>query len=393
MLTRIDRIFGRLGPWIVLGWLAATAAVVAPLIVTEQLNALTWQIITTVLVAAALLWLALAIFRKAPRLEFHSGATAIEARYLGKVYGRPGPIKRAWRVGRDAAVSAARRSRRDSGERVLTFGLLLAGALFLTVNLDTLVWRLLFAYLAAAFGARVVIELRNAIWPARAANDRAEPPARSRFDSTVLALAPWLMLAALFVAYTLLPGLDGARQALPPVAVVVLAVLTLIVQLGRRTARHAAEASRETTASAEAASGVLSAEASAAGACAQARAADDRPEAGRLRTAWRQACLAVLGFDLPRAEIEALATTSFAAKQGRIGILGPNGAGKTTLLRLLAGVLDPTAGAIHYSGMPKWRVGGYVSRWVGYLPQEFGLPNPLTASEYLDYFALLYEVG
>src|SRR5690606_6542738 len=254
MLTRIDRIFGRLGPWIVLGWLAATAAVVAPLIVTEQLNALTWQIITTVLVAAALLWLALAIFRKAPRLEFDSGATAIEARYLGKVYGRPGPIKRAWRVGRDAAVSAARRSRRDAGERVLTFGLLLAGALFLPVNLDPLVWRLLFAYLAAAFGARVVIELRNAIWPARAANDRAEPPARSRFDSTVLALAPWLMLAALFVAYTLLPGLDGARQALPPVAVVVLAVLPLSVQLGRRTARHAAEASRETTASAEATS-------------------------------------------------------------------------------------------------------------------------------------------
>src|SRR5690606_40830839 len=88
MLTRIDRIFGRLGPWIVLGWLAATAAVIAPLIVTNQLNALTWQIITTVLVAAALLWLALAIFRKAPRLEFDSGATATEARYLGKVYRR-----------------------------------------------------------------------------------------------------------------------------------------------------------------------------------------------------------------------------------------------------------------------------------------------------------------
>jgi ABC-type multidrug transport system ATPase subunit len=76
-----------------------------------------------------------------------------------------------------------------------------------------------------------------------------------------------------------------------------------------------------------------------------------------------------------------------------IGILGPNGAGKTTLLRLLAAVLDPTAGAVHYSGRLKRRVGDYVSRWVGYLPQEFGLPDHLTAQEYLDYFALLYEVG
>jgi ABC-type multidrug transport system ATPase subunit len=34
-----------------------------------------------------------------------------------------------------------------------------------------------------------------------------------------------------------------------------------------------------------------------------------------------------------------------------------------------------------------------VSRWIGYLPQEFGLPQHLTAQEYLDYFALLYQVG
>src|SRR5690606_39087955 len=122
-------------------------------------------IITTVLVAAAFLWLALAIFRKAPRLAFDPGATAIEARYLAKVYGRPGPVKRAWRIGRDGAAPSARRSRRDSGERASTYGLLLAGAVYLTVNLDTMVWRLLFAYLAAAFGARAVIELKNAIWP------------------------------------------------------------------------------------------------------------------------------------------------------------------------------------------------------------------------------------
>src|SRR5690606_41253750 len=111
------------------------------------------------------------------------------------------------------------------------------------------------------------------------------------------------------------------------------------------------------------------------------------------RDGWRRASLALFGAALPRAEIRALDTTSFEARQGMIGILGPNGAGKTTLLRLLAGVLEPTAGTIHYCGRPKRLAGDYVSRWVGYLPQELGLPNHLTAQEYLDYFALLYEVG
>jgi ABC-type multidrug transport system ATPase subunit len=108
---------------------------------------------------------------------------------------------------------------------------------------------------------------------------------------------------------------------------------------------------------------------------------------------FRQASSLIFGFDLPREEVEALSSTSFSAKQGMIGILGPNGAGKSTLLRMLSGVLDPTGGAIHYSGRLKRAVGHYVSRWIGYLPQEFGLPDHLTAEQYLQYFALLYQVG
>jgi ABC-type multidrug transport system ATPase subunit len=174
------------------------------------------------------------------------------------------------------------------------------------------------------------------------------------------------MLGTLFTVYTLLPELADESPALPFAAIVVLAVITLTVQLGRRAARRAAIGVRE-----DADGGLLS----------------------RVRAALRHVSVAVFGFDIPREQVEALATTTFAATPGMIGILGPNGAGKTTLLRLLAGVLDSTAGSIHYSGMLKRRVGDYVSRWVGYLPQEFGLPDHLTAEEYLDYFALLYGVG
>jgi ABC-type multidrug transport system ATPase subunit len=175
------------------------------------------------------------------------------------------------------------------------------------------------------------------------------------------------MLAALGTNLILLPLLADERPRMPVAAVVVLAVLTLLVQLGRRSARTAAAGAGNRD--------------------------GDGGLVARVGSAWRQICLTVFGSDLPREQVQALATTSFAAKQGMIGILGPNGAGKTTLLRLLAAVLDPTAGAVHYSGRLRRRVGDYVSRWVGYLPQEFGLPDHLTAQEYLDYFAILYEVG
>jgi ABC-type multidrug transport system ATPase subunit len=112
-----------------------------------------------------------------------------------------------------------------------------------------------------------------------------------------------------------------------------------------------------------------------------------------MRAVWRRLCVALFGVDLPRAQVAALASTSFVARQGMIGILGPNGAGKTTLIRLLAGVLDASNGTVHYGGWAKRLAADYVSRWVGYLPQEFGLPDHLTAQEYLEYFALLYQVG
>ena len=186
-------------------------------------------------------------------------------------------------------------------------------------------------------------------------------------DTRVRLLGPWVLLSILFIYYTLLPLQLGEAQRLPPAAILFLALVTLLVQSGR----HSATAMYANTADI---SGQVT-------------------EAGRLKTLWRRFCRIVFGFDLPGVEIEALDTVSFRAEQGMVGILGPNGAGKTTLLRLLAGVLDPTLGTIHYRGILKRDSGHYVSKWIGYLPQEFGLPDHLSAREYLDYYALLYEVG
>ena len=51
----------------------------------------------------------------------------------------------------------------------------------------------------------------------------------------------------------------------------------------------------------------------------------------------------------------ALASLSFRLPaQGLLVVGGPNGAGKSVLLKLLAGILEPTAGEIFWDGKPLW---------------------------------------
>jgi ATPase subunit of ABC transporter with duplicated ATPase domains len=57
--------------------------------------------------------------------------------------------------------------------------------------------------------------------------------------------------------------------------------------------------------------------------------------------------------------------------RARIGVVGPNGSGKSTLLRVLAGVDEPTAGAVERT------------RTVAYLPQEPERPRGETLLEFL----------
>lgn len=370
----LDRIFGRLGPWVLMGWAAATAAVITPLILTGKLNAFNWQIVSTILVAGIFLLLAVQIFRRQPRIQVDDDETSIESRYLSKVYGRPGPVAKAWHDGIAFSKRFISRSRSDAGERAFTFCVLLLGTGYLAYNLQFMLWQLLFSYIAVAFFSRTVIELHSFLrlagpagMPVDAAANDDVVRKKTRFDIFIRLLSPWLLLIYLFVHFTLLPIQSAEPVRLFPAEIILLGLVTLFIQAGRTTAVRTLDN--------------------------HVPGAIDEIEAGRIKTIWRRFCQKVFGLDLPGVQIQALDTVSFRVEQGMVGILGPNGAGKTTLLRMLAGVLDPTLGTVHYRGFLKRNVGPYVSRWIGYLPQEFGLPDHLTAREYLDYYALLYEVG
>lgn len=80
---------------------------------------------------------------------------------------------------------------------------------------------------------------------------------------------------------------------------------------------------------------------------------------------------------------------SLSIGSGVIGLLGPNGAGKTTLMQMIATITRPTAGTIRFQGIDVARDPDAIRRKLGYLPQDFGVYDNLTAIEFLSYFAAL----
>jgi ABC-2 type transport system ATP-binding protein len=87
----------------------------------------------------------------------------------------------------------------------------------------------------------------------------------------------------------------------------------------------------------------------------------------------------------------AVADATFTVDAGEVfGVVGPNGAGKTTTLKMLAGLVEPTAGTATVAGRdagdPEMR------RNLGFLPEESPLYEEMTARSYLTFFADLYDV-
>lgn len=72
-----------------------------------------------------------------------------------------------------------------------------------------------------------------------------------------------------------------------------------------------------------------------------------------------------------------------------IGLLGPNGAGKSTLMKLLVTALLPTSGTIQVDGRSLAKSECALKSQLGYLPQDFGLFDELTVTQFLDYMAAL----
>ncbi|MBL7065163.1 MAG: ATP-binding cassette domain-containing protein [Anaerolineae bacterium] len=90
-------------------------------------------------------------------------------------------------------------------------------------------------------------------------------------------------------------------------------------------------------------------------------------------------------------KLVAVDTISFTCHDGEVfGLLGPNGAGKTTLLRLLATVLEPTAGAALVDGLDVRKESGRVRARIGLLVETAGLYARFTPREHLRFYGRLH---
>ena len=90
--------------------------------------------------------------------------------------------------------------------------------------------------------------------------------------------------------------------------------------------------------------------------------------------------------------VAALKGVSLTLPRGMYGLLGPNGSGKTTLMKILAGLLEPTSGAIVKDGVDVTRSPERLRERLGYLPQDFGFYPDLSGKEMLRHLLVLKGV-
>ena len=74
------------------------------------------------------------------------------------------------------------------------------------------------------------------------------------------------------------------------------------------------------------------------------------------------------------------------------GFIGPNGAGKSTTIRFLATLLKPTSGEGRIAGHSVTNDPMAVRRVIGFMPDDFGVYDGMKVWEFLDFFAVAYEI-
>jgi ABC-2 type transport system ATP-binding protein len=87
--------------------------------------------------------------------------------------------------------------------------------------------------------------------------------------------------------------------------------------------------------------------------------------------------------------VHALDNVSLEISNGMFGLLGPNGAGKSTLMRTVATLQPADSGSIQFNGIDVLKQPDQIRRTLGYLPQDFGVYQRISAEAMLDHMAIL----
>ena len=89
-------------------------------------------------------------------------------------------------------------------------------------------------------------------------------------------------------------------------------------------------------------------------------------------------------------DFTAVDALNLRVREGEVfGLLGPNGAGKTTTILMLLGLTEPTSGEVRVLGFDPTRQPLSVKSRAGYIPDQVGFYDDMTARENLTYIARL----
>ena len=368
LIKKLDLLFGRVGPWLMVGWIGLVVSIMSFFIITNLLEQLFWIVVVTLLVMATTLALIVLFFRRTeiPEPVLIDGMTSLEVSHLHKIYGLPGPFKTTLAERKEfmqRVLEAGGRlfDRSQTIERIVIFVLAGSATAAWGFIVDNLFWTLICWLITSASA----VMLMNEFTRVRGRIDRLGNVQLGWFQTSISYLLPWVAMGAYFYFLCLRPYLRGVVDSIHLFVPFVATIGVAILQLVRWTAVRQVKGGLS-----ERATGFLR----------------------YPRTLWRRWTRRLGGLDLPSTEFKALTSFQFKATKGMIGLLGPNGAGKTTLIRQLAGILDPTLGVVKIGGIPVEKIRKHLARWVGYLPQDSGLPDRQTPFEYLSYYAALYEL-
>src|SRR6185312_11468470 len=120
---------------------------------------------------------------------------------------------------------------------------------------------------------------------------------------------------------------------------------------------------------------------------------DDEPEPDPERPGELPSMIEVSHFTKRYGEFVAVDDLNLSIGKGEVfGFIGPNGAGKSTTIRFLATLLRPTSGEGRVAGHSVVTDPMAVRRVIGFMPDDFGVYDGMKVWEFLDFFAVAYEI-
>lgn len=75
------------------------------------------------------------------------------------------------------------------------------------------------------------------------------------------------------------------------------------------------------------------------------------------------------------------------------GFVGPNGAGKTTTMKIICGLMAADGGEVRINDIDVIKETRKAKEIIGYMPDFFGVYDDLKVSEYLDFYASIYNIN